>query len=69
MFALVLVVLVVSFECEMGAIAGPVPEPAAANSGCPGCPGGCPNCPRCCGCRGCRGGKCPGGCCRGCRRQ
>ncbi|CAH8846209.1 unnamed protein product [Trichobilharzia szidati] len=74
MFTLVLVVLVASLGFEMGVIAGPVPEPAAAaaaaNSGCPGCLGGCPKCRGgCCGCRGCRGGNCPGGCCKGCRRH
>ncbi|CAH8628053.1 unnamed protein product [Schistosoma mattheei] len=63
-FHLVLVVLVVSFECHNSVIAEPAPD---SQGGC--CPGACPQCPRCCGCRGCQGGNCYGGCCRNCRRD
>ncbi|TNN19106.1 hypothetical protein EWB00_009353 [Schistosoma japonicum] len=63
-FALILVVLVVSFECQNSVIAEPVPE---RKGGC--CSGACPQCPRCCGCRRCGDGGCSGGCCGNCPRD
>ncbi|CAH8661039.1 unnamed protein product [Schistosoma margrebowiei] len=57
-FTLIIVVLVVSFECQNPATGAP-----AAGGRCPCCSGACPQCPQCCGCRGCRGGNCCGGCC------
>ncbi|TNN20332.1 hypothetical protein EWB00_004176, partial [Schistosoma japonicum] len=62
---LVLVVLVVSFECQNSVNAVPAPEPAPERrGGC--CSGACPQCPWCCGCRRCGDGGCSGGCCRNC---